>query len=432
MLKLYKNEKFKNFIVILLCTVILLSFYIEVNEYIKKTDSNVKRNRLLLHCGYDSYTIQAMHWREGKIKLDQDYPWLELAIYEGDYYVSFPPFPTVPIYFLTFFFGELTPNNILVMVYNILAFIFAFLCCRRMGSTVFISLLGACFTCIASACLFMSMSGGVWFIAQMLAILLTLSAFYFMLNENRAGWYVGMFLLALAVGCRPFQAIYFIFFIYLLFVRYNFKVLKTWTYFIAPGAVAVSYMTYNYVRFKNIFEFGHNYLPEFTRDEPGNYGQFSYKYIPGRYQEFFKNFPKLTSEGLEYNAFGFTFYISNVIFILMFAAIILFLFKNIKVNRDSKYTPFTLELVQNTDRVRFTSVVLLALLVAIHITLFLFHKTAGGWQFGARYMADAVPGALICILYCRNLLSKKAYVPVMLLLSFGMALNIYGAMTMYL
>ena len=48
---------------------------------------------LFEHSAHDSYTLQAMRWREGHIALAQDYDWLELAYYDGGIYVSFPPFP---------------------------------------------------------------------------------------------------------------------------------------------------------------------------------------------------------------------------------------------------------------------------------------------------------------------------------------------------
>lgn len=407
-----KNRAKSNLVAIILIIVLLFSLYMVLFSVTK----NDGINRLFMHSSYDSYTLQAIQWREGRIKLDKDYPWLELAIYEGDYYVSFPPVPAIPMYFLTYIFGSLTPSNAVVMVYNMIAFIFAFLCCRRMEANVFNSILGACFTCIASACLFLSMSGGVWFMAQILAICLTLAAMYFMLGESKKGWHAGMFLLALSVGCRPFQILYFVFFIFLLFKRYEFKILRTWKYFILPGIVAISYMVYNYIRFDNIFEFGHNYLPEFTRDYPGNYGKFNIRYVPEQFKAFFKEHPKLTKNGLEYNQFGFTFYISNVIFILLAVAIIFFIFKSIR----------------NRDKSNIAEVAILFVLVCIHIFLMLMHRTTGAWQFGARYMADIVPGALLCILYCKNVLYKKAYTPVLFLLSFGMALNIFGATAMYL
>ena len=55
---------------------------------------------------YNTYTLQAMQWRQGKAVLEEDVPHLELAIYNGQYYVSFPPVPTVPVFLLTFLFGK--------------------------------------------------------------------------------------------------------------------------------------------------------------------------------------------------------------------------------------------------------------------------------------------------------------------------------------
>lgn len=402
-----------NVIAVVLIIVVLFTFYMFMFANTKNNDG---KNRLFVHSSYDSYTLQAMQWREGRIKLDKDYPWLELAIYKGDYYVSFPPTPTVPMYFLTFIFGRLTPSNAVVMIYNVLSFIFAYLLCRRMDVSVFASIVGAAFSCIASACLFLSMSGGVWFMAQIMAIFLTFAAMYFMMLDNKVCWHLGMFLLALSVGCRPFQIVYFVFFIYLLFKRYEFKILRTWKYFLSPGIVAITYMVYNYVRFDSIFEFGHNYLPEFTRDYPGNYGKFNLRYVKSNFNVFFKDHPKLTENGLEYSEFGFTFYVSNVIFILLAVAVIWFVIKCLK----------------DFEPTNAVEVVMLFVLVCIHLFLMLMHRTTGAWQFGARYMADIIPGALLCILYCKNVLHKRPSPPVLALLAFGTALNIFGALEMYL
>ena len=47
---------------------------------------------------YNTYTRQALAWREGLLHLPEDVPYLELAIYEGEYYVSFPPLPSPPVW----------------------------------------------------------------------------------------------------------------------------------------------------------------------------------------------------------------------------------------------------------------------------------------------------------------------------------------------
>ena len=109
-------------------------------------------------------------------------------------------------------------------------------------------------------------------------------------------------------------------------------------------------------------------------------------------------------------------YISNVIFILLAVAVIWFVIKCLK----------------DFEPTNAVEVVMLFVLVCIHLFLMLMHRTTGAWQFGARYMADIIPGALLCILYCKNVLHKRPSPPVLALLAFGTALNIFGALEMYL
>ena len=54
---------------------------------------------------YNTYTRQALAWRQGLLHLPEDVPYLELAVYENEYYVSFPPLPSVILWPLTFLFG---------------------------------------------------------------------------------------------------------------------------------------------------------------------------------------------------------------------------------------------------------------------------------------------------------------------------------------
>ena len=59
---------------------------------------------------YNTYTRQALAWRQGLLHLPEDVPHLELAIFEGEYYVSFPPLPSVILLPLTYLFGMATPD----------------------------------------------------------------------------------------------------------------------------------------------------------------------------------------------------------------------------------------------------------------------------------------------------------------------------------
>jgi len=410
------------------------------------------------HSPYDSYTLQAMAWRRGETKLDQNYPYLELAIlndkyfsthdmddYEAyreqfgdinapiehqegnEYYVSFPVFPSIPMYILTFFFGENTPSTLVTILYTTGAFLFCILICRRFKLSYALSICGACLICVASSALSICANmnaGGVWFMAQSLSLLLTSASFYFILGNKNRDYYIAFILLAFAVGCRPFQIVYFLPFAYILTKKYNFKILKTWKFYIGPAIVGGFYMWYNYIRFNNPFEFGHNYLPEFMRMPAG---QFGFEYMKDNLNNMLFHWPQFDENGLN-SKWGFAFYISNVIFLVLIFALI---FRT--ASKNKKY-PVSKEF--NIEAW------LLGLAIAIHFILFPMHKTLGGWQFGSRYTADIIPAVLvlICFIVAPVFNRKKSpkkdtlvafYTSSALILLFGCIFNIYGSLNMF-
>ena len=69
---------------------------------------------------YNSYVLQACSWLEGRLDLGRDYPWLELAIHEGKYYVSFPPFPSYVLLPFAAVFGTAAPDGWIAVVCSLL------------------------------------------------------------------------------------------------------------------------------------------------------------------------------------------------------------------------------------------------------------------------------------------------------------------------
>jgi len=214
--------------------------------------------------GYNTYTLQALAWREGRMSLGCDYPHLELAIFNNDWWVSFPPVPSIPLYALTFLFGINTPDHLLVKLYVMGGCLFAYALMRRARYGKASAAAFALFVSYATSLLSLTTNGAVWYQAQTLAFLLTMSSMYFMF----CGVYTpSLFLYALAVGCRPFNAIYGL----VLFVMWLERAvrekrrMKREIICLIPGVslglcVAFAYGLYSYVRFGNPFEFGHNYL----------------------------------------------------------------------------------------------------------------------------------------------------------------------------
>ena len=62
---------------------------------------------------YNSYALQTDSWLKGRLDLGQNYEWLELAIYQGKYFVSFPPFPSYVLIPFVVLFGTNTAFTVL-------------------------------------------------------------------------------------------------------------------------------------------------------------------------------------------------------------------------------------------------------------------------------------------------------------------------------
>ncbi|MEA4853464.1 MAG: hypothetical protein VB082_04195 [Christensenella sp.] len=365
---------------------------------------------LFSHNPWDSYTLQALAWRDGHTYLAQDYSWLELAVYNGHYYVSFPPVPSLLMLPLTFFAGADTPNNFMVMLYALLSVSFAYQCFRKIGTRRSYSIFWAVFLVMGSNMLWMSTSGGVWFQAQSLNMLFCFAAVYCILCKKNT---VGLALLALAVGCRPFSVCLLAAAFLFICIRSQkeaplqkklYTVALQLKHLIIPILIGCCYLYYNAVRFGNPLEFGHNYLLEFSDPDAG---QFGFQYIMGNATNIFLRPVSILSDGsLSYPAFdGFLFYIANPIFVVWFVF-----------------------LVQDIAKKRLTAEKLIIVAgLAANMLLLLLHKTFGGWQFGARYTVDLLPYVLGYLLLCKT---QKPAKWILFLGAFAVLFNMYGALAM--
>ncbi|MBR5231657.1 MAG: hypothetical protein IKW00_05355 [Clostridia bacterium] len=324
---------------------------------------------------YNTYTLQALAWRNGQMSLGRDYPHLELAIFNNDWWVSFPPVPSIPMFLLSFIFGENTPDNLLVKVYMLAGCLFGYGLFRRAKYDKLSSVCFALLTSYASALISLTTNGAVWYLAQTLAFLLTMGAVYFMFCGK---YTLSLLMYALAVGCRPFNAVYGL----VLFVMWLETVLREKRSFkreiirLIPGVtlglcIAFAYGWYNWARFGNPLEFGHNHLPEFSFQ--GGI-QFSLDHVAKNVDQFIFGLPFYQGEnGTELNVFGFSMFIVHPVFWMM-----LLLFVIDVIRKRASYTK-------------------IAIIAAFCIQLFclLLHRTFGGYQFGARYTCDLLPYAAL-------------------------------------
>ena len=360
--------------------------------------------------GYCTYTLQALAWRNGQICLSQDYPWLELAICQGKYFVSFPPVPSIPLYFLTFFFGQSTPDHLLVKLYMLVG-VLAVYRMMRIGKYDRASSVGISLFCSFGSCLLaLTLDGAVWYQAQLMAYMLTFLSVLLILKGHPTP---SLLLYALAVGCRPFHVLYGPL-LYLIYVTDQLRAHSEWRKIIRrliPGtllglAVAAAYGLYNYARFGNPLEFGHNYLPEFSTQ--GGI-QFSLSHIAKNVKTFVLGLPFTQSlNGPQLSQFGFSFLLASPVFILLIVQCI-------------------------TDLcTRHFNIVKLAILLffILHLLLLLTHRTFGGYQFGARYTCDLLPYAALYLYLPGRRRSLRVWEWCLLFCAVGFC--IYGTATMAL
>ncbi len=353
---------------------------------------------------YKTYLLQAQAWLRGEIHLAGDYSYLELAVHDGKYFVSFPPVPSIPMLLYTRIWGGNVPGGLFQKLYAAIACIIVLselLRTKRMQPRDCIA--WALFFCLASAMLPITLVGGVWFEAQILAFLFSVSAVV-AIRRNRPT--PACLFYALAVGCRPFSvclgpvllAMY-------LEGSARSSSLKTRLRRLIPGiavgfAVAACYGAYNYARFGNPFEFGHNYLPEFTRAE---HGQLSLTYVAQNLPVLLFGAPfSLEGGRLSVNQFGFSMFLSCPVLLCGAVWFMLDLLKK-------RLTPAKW---------------LILLMSAVNTLLLLMHRTLGGHQFGMRYALELVPFCFAYLLLSpdRRRMARWEWG----LLFFGMIFNLIG------
>ncbi len=327
---------------------------------------------------YNTYTRQALAWRQGLTHLPEDVPYLELAVYEGEYYVSFPPLPSVILWPLTFLFGMATPDNLLVKLYALGACLMMYAALKRAGYSRISAGLFAFFFCSASSMLPMTLDGAVWYHAQALAFFLTTASICLMTMDRLT---LSLLCYALAVACRPFSALYAapLFFTYFSLHRRAGISWRDTARPLIPGAalglcVAFALGLYNFMRFGNPLEFGHNYLPEFSFQ--GGV-QFSIDHVIGHFSTFLWGWPlEAGSGGLVFKKFGYSMLLACPTLLLM-----------------------AIGAVDDANDRRFSREKAVILITCVlHAFLLLTHRTFGGFQLGARYAVDLIPYSFFYLL----------------------------------
>lgn len=382
--------------------------------------SQITNHRLTDTNPYNTYELQAESWLQKRVDIDNR-EWLELATYGGKYYVSFPPFPSVILLPFVALFGT-GIDNYLSFFALILGVIFSYLLAKKTGLSPLGASLCTLMLYIGTNMRQITSDAWVWFFAQSLSFLFTVLSLYSAALGKKG---LSMFFLACAVGCRPFQLVCLPIVLIILLGQSKEKTLplklkeliwgKIWAY-IPALILAVFYCAYNYVRFGSIFEFGHNYLPEFLRNENG---QFSIKYYFSNFPCLFR-LPRIESGKLIVPSFnGMSIFLVIPFFTVYPVSLI------VSFVRDRKIENGIFHLIG-------------ILLIMFHIFVLLCHSTMGGAHFGNRYIMDST--ALLYFLSAlsfkqtfseRDALSLTANIICFIFFAIGAFLNIFGTALFY-
>lgn len=331
---------------------------------------------------YNSYLLQTLSWLEGRLDLGQNYEWLELAIFQDKFYVSFPPFPSYVYLPFALIFREHTPEGWIAFFVMLLGAFYALRIAWHYLGTGAKAVFWSTFLYVGTNVLYVTLDAGVWFIAQSMALTLSLMAIFYAV-KGKGG--LSLFFWGCSVGCRPLQVLYAPILLYILYrvlkkehPDYNLLTMikKRFYWAIPVCVVALSYMILNYARFGSIAEFGHNYLPCYTRDETR---QFNMEYIKN-------NLPSLLRlpERNENGTLHFSIFNGNCIFLVspIFASYFIYLIR--KFIRRQKIDRFLL--------------VGIPAIVCIHILGLCAHDTMGGFHFGHRYINDTLAYVYLAVM----------------------------------
>ena len=357
---------------------------------------------------YRSYALQACAWLDGRLDLGKDYPWLELAIYEGKYYVSFPPFPSLVLLPFAAVWGANTPDHWISLGFSIIGIIYAIRLYRAITGTYEMAEQYVLFLFLGNGYLFIALQGGwVWYMAQTMCFTFSLMSLFYAANKHIGRAFA---FLACAFGCRPMVVAY----IPLILMLGTEKAsVKTWMrkgYRLIPACMIIGfYLMLNAARFDNPFEFGHTHLPEFVRSTEG---QFSLNYATKNFNQLFR----LPQTGGEHGMLIYDTY-DCMAFWLIDPIIVSFMVMWLyALTRKRKACGLNLIIVPAT--------------ICVHLMIVCCHKTMGGYQFGNRYIVDMLPYVFYGLITYKQGVGKAEWLnnP---LFALGFSINLIGTVSTY-
>jgi hypothetical protein len=355
---------------------------------------------LLDHSPIDQHTRQAEAWLQGHLDLPKAPKYLEIARYQGRFYNSFPPTPSLVELALVPFFGDETPNGLAMFGFWCAALAAMYAMLRRRGFVERDAVLAA-LTFVFGTNLYVTCPrANVWAWGQALGFSLAVLGLVCVFENKRTGVLgpaLGYVLLSLAIGCRPFYL-----FMWPLFVVLDWKTsggdlpraARLSILCMTPYGLTLAAL--NWARFGNPLEFGHNYLG-WAQALPE--GIFSLKHVGWNLYHATLRLPSYVNDWppFEFDPWATAFWLNNTIFLFC---------------------------LYGLARVKFDRRVRLACVLALVLTWsgLLLHQTNGWRQFGYRFLIDLLPVGFVGFAHCYKRFNKW----MLLAFLWSLVVNVYG------
>ncbi len=337
------------------------------------------------------------------------------------HFVSFPPLPAVamlPFVAVWHYNFNDTLFTLLVAALNALLLFVLLRSLRARGYTtksdkellvlVFLFTFGTVYY-------FSAIRGAVWFTALIMAVTFNLLYFYFA-TDMKCPLCAGLFL-ALGVATRvplAFACVYFALQVFLQRTPWDRKgillrVRQVVLFALPCLAVGAVLMAYNHARFGSVFEFGHRFLLDGTRNSIVDHGLFSFWFLPRNLAaalvnvpQFMSGYPyvKITGHGLSLLA------TTPVFFYLLWP-------KKEQVAEAS------------SDKFYLSLHTILWITVGITAAPGLLYQNTGWFQFGYRFAMDYLPMLIILLAMDSRKMSRLFFA----LVALSFAVNLFGAIT---
>jgi hypothetical protein len=243
---------------------------------------------------YNYFTRLATSLLQGKYYLTDNPSWLSelITLSPGKYTFVNPIMPTLLLIPFVFLFKSGFQQQYLAHFMGAGAVVLTGILAYKISKNLKITVWSCLFLGLGSIYFYLAATGSVWYLGQVTGTFFLLLAIIEVLGKKRP------FLLGLILTCAFLsrtQLILSLPFFSILLFRKKLNLKKVISFLSGIAVFALFFLTYNFIRFGNIFQTGYVYIPGILK-EPWFYkGIFSLSYIPNHLRVMFLSLPIFSS-----------------------------------------------------------------------------------------------------------------------------------------